>query len=154
MRSGSHVQLAALRNRDLELQTASPFSNHGSLERSTACFRHKNVLVLLGFQKFPFFLCHPVLQFIPSPNNRITSQRNWPSNCLHSGEIITVDVSAICKSSIWWADTMQSCGTWPDVQCADDKDATCPLRNERLYRARSIFTCSLGFEPMTAKPTG
>ena len=55
MRSGSHVQLAALRNRDFELQTTSPFSNHGSVERSTACFRHKNVLVLLGFQKFPFF---------------------------------------------------------------------------------------------------
>ena len=55
MRSGSHVQLAALRNRDLQLQTTSPFSNHGSVERSTACFRHKNVLVLLGFQKFPFF---------------------------------------------------------------------------------------------------
>ena len=55
MRSGSHVQLAALRNRDQELQTTSPFSNHGSMERSTACFRHKNVLVLLGFQKFPFF---------------------------------------------------------------------------------------------------
>jgi hypothetical protein len=33
MRSGSHVQLAALRNRDLELQTTSPFSNHGSVER-------------------------------------------------------------------------------------------------------------------------
>ena len=44
MRSGSHVQLAALRNRDLELQTTSPFSNQGSVERSTACFRHKNVL--------------------------------------------------------------------------------------------------------------
>ena len=44
IRSGSHVQLAALRNRDLELQTASPFSNHGSVERSKACFRHKNVL--------------------------------------------------------------------------------------------------------------
>ena len=56
MRSGSHVQLAALRNRDLELQTTSQFSNHGSVERSTACFRHKNVLVLLGFQKFPL-LC-------------------------------------------------------------------------------------------------
>jgi len=33
MRSGIHVQLAALRNRDLELQTTSPFSNHGSMER-------------------------------------------------------------------------------------------------------------------------
>ena len=56
MRSGSHVQLAALRNRDLELQTTSQVSNHGSVARSTACFRHKNVLVLLGFQKFPFFV--------------------------------------------------------------------------------------------------
>ena len=55
MRSGSHVQLAALRNSDLELQTTSPFSNHGSVERSTACFRHKNVLQFCVFQKFPFF---------------------------------------------------------------------------------------------------
>jgi len=67
MPSGSHVQLAALRNRDLELQTTSPFSNHGSVERSTACFRRKNVLVLLGFQKFPLFcvilyiFCHCIL---------------------------------------------------------------------------------------------
>jgi hypothetical protein len=29
MRCGSHVQLAALRNRDLQLQTTSPFSNRG-----------------------------------------------------------------------------------------------------------------------------
>ena len=44
MRSDNHVQLAALRNRDLELQTNLPSSNHGIVERSTACFRHKNVL--------------------------------------------------------------------------------------------------------------
>jgi len=44
MRSGSHVQLAALRNRDLDLQTTLPSSNHGTVERSTAYFRHKNVL--------------------------------------------------------------------------------------------------------------
>jgi hypothetical protein len=55
MRSGSNVQLAALRTRDLELQTTSPFSNHGSVERSTACCRHKNVLHAWIFQKFPFF---------------------------------------------------------------------------------------------------
>ena len=60
MRSGSHVQLAALRNRDLELQTASPFSNHGSVERPTVCFRHKNVLqkqwyVVWKVWKFPSF---------------------------------------------------------------------------------------------------
>jgi hypothetical protein len=38
------------------------------VERSTACFRHKNVLqsklfnlqFLLGFSKVPVFLCHPV----------------------------------------------------------------------------------------------
>ena len=41
MRSGSNVQLAALRIRDLKLQTTTPFSNHGSVERRTACFRHK-----------------------------------------------------------------------------------------------------------------
>jgi len=57
MRSGSHVQLAALRNRDLELQTTSPFSNHGSVERSTACFRHKNVLQFCWVTKFPVFFC-------------------------------------------------------------------------------------------------
>jgi hypothetical protein len=55
MRSGSNVQLAALRNRNLELQTTSPFSNDGSVERSTACCRHKNVLHVWIFQNFPFF---------------------------------------------------------------------------------------------------
>jgi hypothetical protein len=55
MRSGSNVQLAALRNRNLELQTTSPFSNHGSVERSKACCRHKNVLHVWIFQKFPIF---------------------------------------------------------------------------------------------------
>jgi hypothetical protein len=64
MRSGSHVQLAALRNRDLELQTTSPFSNHGSVERWTACCRHKNVLhawissIFVGFSKVPVFFIH------------------------------------------------------------------------------------------------
>jgi hypothetical protein len=62
MRSGRHVQLAALRNRNLELQTTSPFSNHGSVERPTACFRHKNVLQKkMIFQKFPFFLVSPCI---------------------------------------------------------------------------------------------
>jgi hypothetical protein len=55
MRSGSNVQLAALRNRNLELQTISPFSNHGSVERSTTCCHHKNVLHVWIFQKFLFF---------------------------------------------------------------------------------------------------
>jgi hypothetical protein len=70
MRSGNHVQLAVLRNRDLELQTTSPFSNHGSVERSTACFRHKYFFggdfynfCWVGFSKVPVFLCHPVLLF-------------------------------------------------------------------------------------------
>jgi len=44
MRNGSHVQLAALQNRDLELQTTLPSSNHGTVERPTVCFSHKNVL--------------------------------------------------------------------------------------------------------------
>jgi hypothetical protein len=54
MRGGSNVQLAALRNWDLELQTTSPFSNHGSVERSTACCRHKSVLHVWIFQNFQF----------------------------------------------------------------------------------------------------
>ena len=61
MRSGSHVQLAALRNRDLELQTTSPFSNHGSVERSTACFRHKNVSIFVGFFKSSRFFVSPCI---------------------------------------------------------------------------------------------
>ena len=44
MRSGSHVQLAALQNMYLELQTTLPSSNHGTVERPRACFRHKNDL--------------------------------------------------------------------------------------------------------------
>jgi hypothetical protein len=59
MRSGSHVQLAALRNRDLELQTTSPFSNHGSVERSTAYCRHTFLQFLLGFSKVPVFFLSP-----------------------------------------------------------------------------------------------
>jgi hypothetical protein len=55
MRSGSHVQLAALWNKDLELHTTSPFSNHGSVERSTACCRHSFLQFLLGFSKVPVF---------------------------------------------------------------------------------------------------
>jgi hypothetical protein len=72
MRSGSHVQLAALRNRDLELQTTWPFSTHGSVERSTACFRHKNVFtktMIVGkvgrksFKSSRFFCVILYLQF-------------------------------------------------------------------------------------------
>jgi hypothetical protein len=44
MRSGKQVEMAAQRNRDLQLQTTSSFSNLKSVQRSTACFRHKNVL--------------------------------------------------------------------------------------------------------------
>jgi hypothetical protein len=55
MRRGSHVQLAALRNRDLKLNTTSTFSNHGSVERSTVCCRHKNVLHVWISSKYPFF---------------------------------------------------------------------------------------------------
>jgi hypothetical protein len=55
MRSGSNVQLAALRNRDIQLQTTSAFSNHGSVERSTAC-----CFTCLDFSKVHVFLGHPV----------------------------------------------------------------------------------------------
>jgi hypothetical protein len=65
MHSGSHVQLAALWNRDLELQTTLPFSNHGSVERSTACCRHKillDFLIVVGSFKSSrlFFFGHLV----------------------------------------------------------------------------------------------
>jgi hypothetical protein len=66
MRSGSHVQLAALRNRDLELQTTSPFSNHGSVERQVVMVQFLSIIFfgflqfLLGFSKVPVFLCRPV----------------------------------------------------------------------------------------------
>ena len=59
MHGGSHVQLAALRNRDFELVTTSPFSNHGSVERSTACFRHKNVSIFVGVFKSSHFFVSP-----------------------------------------------------------------------------------------------
>lgn len=36
--------VASLRNRDVELQTTPPFSNHASVEWSLMCFHHKNVL--------------------------------------------------------------------------------------------------------------
>jgi hypothetical protein len=67
MPGGSHVQLAALQNRDLELQTTSPFSNHGSVERQVVMVQFLSVFFffgilqfLLGFSKVPIFLCHPV----------------------------------------------------------------------------------------------
>jgi hypothetical protein len=77
MRNGSHVQLAALRNRDLEQQTASPFSNHWSVERSTSCCRHKNVLHFwissISISKVPVFLCHLV-------------RRSWDSTPKHHSD--------------------------------------------------------------------
>ena len=60
MRSGSHVQLAALRNRDLELQTTS-------LKRQVVMVQFLSIIffcwissIFLGFSKVPAFLCHPV----------------------------------------------------------------------------------------------
>ena len=41
MRSGSHLQLAALRNRDLELQTTLLSSNPGTVERQQSDFARK-----------------------------------------------------------------------------------------------------------------
>ena len=60
MRSGSHVQLAALRNRDLELQTTLPFSNHIMVQFLSVTFFVGFLQFLLGFSKVPVFLCLPV----------------------------------------------------------------------------------------------
>ena len=66
MRSGSHVQLAALRNRDLELQTTFGLL---SLKRQVIMVQILSIhfffvgflQFLLGFSKVPvFFLCLPV----------------------------------------------------------------------------------------------
>jgi hypothetical protein len=64
MRSGSHVQLAALRNRDLELQTTSPFSNHGSVERWTAFCRHKTFYMVGFLQSFRFFVSLCITKYL------------------------------------------------------------------------------------------
>ena len=60
MRSDSHVQLAALRNRDVELQTTSPFNNHVMVQFLSIIFFVGFLQFLLGFSKVPFFLCLPV----------------------------------------------------------------------------------------------
>jgi hypothetical protein len=85
MRSGSHVQLAALRNRDLELQTTSPFSNNGSVERSTACCRHTFLQFLLGFSKVHFFVspCTMTVHSVYVTNFSCTfwCLKSWLDNC-------------------------------------------------------------------------
>ena len=55
MRSGSHVQLAALRNRDLSYRQPRHLVIMDQWNGQQRAFAIKNVLVLLGFQKFPFF---------------------------------------------------------------------------------------------------
>jgi hypothetical protein len=62
MHSGSHVQLAALRNRDLELQTTSPFSDHGSVERQVVMVQFLSIklfcwisTIFVGFFKSSLF---------------------------------------------------------------------------------------------------
>jgi hypothetical protein len=82
MRSGSHVQLAALRNRDLELQTTSPFSNHGSWNSQQHAVTIK-MFYMFGFlqicwvfQKFPFFLSPCTCQHSDS-NTQILYARNF-----------------------------------------------------------------------------
>jgi hypothetical protein len=64
MRSGSHVQLAALRNRELELQTTSPFSNHGSVERQVVMVQFLSIFffistIFVGFFKSSRFFVPP-----------------------------------------------------------------------------------------------
>ena len=57
MRSGSNVQLAALRNRDLELQTTSPFSNHVMIQFLSIFFFFWISSIFVGFFKSSPFFC-------------------------------------------------------------------------------------------------
>jgi len=63
MLSDSHVQLAALRNRDLELQTTLPSSNHGTVERSVSShgvigpYLYLQEVIFVGFFKSSRFFC-------------------------------------------------------------------------------------------------
>ena len=64
MRSGSHVQLAALRNRDLELQTTFGLL---SLKRQVIVVQFLSIIffcwissIFMGFFKSSRFLCLPV----------------------------------------------------------------------------------------------
>jgi hypothetical protein len=82
MRSGSHVQLAALRNRDLDLQTTSPFSNHGSVERPSCNGSISvNKIFLLDFynfcwvfQKIPFCCVTLYKQYLNIVHNTCIEQ--------------------------------------------------------------------------------
>jgi hypothetical protein len=56
---------------------SSPFSNHGSVERSTEWCSHKNVLHVRVFQKLPVFLCQLVSH--STPDHRL-SQTNKQTN--------------------------------------------------------------------------
>ena len=60
MRSGSHVQFAALRNRDFELQTRHHFSNGQQRAFAIKMFYKNNDSLDFFFSKVPVFLCHPV----------------------------------------------------------------------------------------------
>jgi hypothetical protein len=55
MRSGSHVQLATLRNKDLELQTTSPVSTTDQWNGQQRAVAIHFFNFCWGFQKFPFF---------------------------------------------------------------------------------------------------
>jgi hypothetical protein len=101
MRSGSHVQLAALLNRDLKLQTTSPFSNHGSVERSTACCHHKNVLRVWVFQKLPFFVSSCTSRMIYETAWNVAMSRCFLRNVVYYIIHIRQDVNLNTAATIW-----------------------------------------------------
>jgi hypothetical protein len=89
MRSGSHVQLAALRNRDLELQPIWPFSNYGSVEWSAACCSHKNVLQKDDSLEGAFFCV------------TLYMDESGPGHCV-SLPRISVNILSPYSSILWW----------------------------------------------------
>jgi hypothetical protein len=121
MRGGSHVQLAALQNRDLELQTTLPFSNHGSVERQ---------VVMVQFLSIKFF-CWISTIFV----GFFKSSRFFVSSCISSwvakfvnfnaltlvflGTILSNNYSSFEQNSnfisyqiFWWDVKFWKCSFW------------------------------------------
>jgi hypothetical protein len=143
----AHVQLAALQNRDLELQT-SPFSNHGSVEQSTACFSHKNVLQ----KQWQFGRCAeevPTFFFNLGRHGRVPSKhaiKTWIKNFAETG-------SALKKKLTRW---LRSARTSQNIEAVSISVLRSPRRSVlklaavvRLSRegVRRILHVDLKFHP-------
>jgi hypothetical protein len=155
MRSGSLVQLAALRNRDLELQTTSPFSNHGSVERSTACCIHTLLQLLLRFSNVPVFLCHLVLaiQFFTSfvswlPPTHSVRQRQAASHQTCSDGVTTT----LSQTSELVGGQRSKPRPFRFTSCENRPVGTCWVGFGATPDGTEYLTCPPGFDPRTSQP--